>query len=100
MSISKIFFIGFLFISSFVSGQYQIQELTTQKGVSIRSLAVPSQNVIWASGSKGMIAKSTNEGKSFEWMQVKGYEKRDLEQCMLGTTKKQSLLLLRHLQLF
>jgi photosystem II stability/assembly factor-like uncharacterized protein len=77
MSISKIFFIGFLFISSFVSGQYQIQELTTQKGVSIRALSVPTESVIWASGSKGMIAKSTNKGKSFEWMQVKGYEKRD-----------------------
>lgn len=77
MSISKIFFICALFISSSMHAQYQIKELTAQKGVSIRAMSVPSEKVIWASGSKGMVTKSTNEGSSFEWMQVKGYEKRD-----------------------
>jgi photosystem II stability/assembly factor-like uncharacterized protein len=77
MSISKIFFICAFFICSGLNAQYQIKELTAQKGVSIRALSVPSAKVIWASGSKGMVAKSTNEGLSFEWMQVKGYEKRD-----------------------
>ena len=60
-----------------MNAQYQIKELTAQKGVSIRAMSVPSEKVIWASGSKGMVAKSTNEGLSFEWLQVKGYEKRD-----------------------
>ena len=77
MSISKIFFICAFFISSSLNAQYQIKELTTQKGISIRAMSVPSEKVIWASASKGMVAKSTNEGVSFEWMQVKGYEKRD-----------------------
>ena len=40
-------------------------------------MAVPNQNTIWASGSKGSIAKSVNGGTDFEWMQVKGYESRD-----------------------
>ena len=77
MSISKIFFICAVFISSSLSAQYEIKELTAKKGVSIRALSVPSEKVIWASGSKGMVAKSTNEGLSFEWIEVKGYEKRD-----------------------
>jgi photosystem II stability/assembly factor-like uncharacterized protein len=77
MSISKIFFICALLICSSLNAQYQIKELTAQKGISIRAMSVPSEKVIWASGSKGMVAKSTNEGLSFEWMQVKGYEKRD-----------------------
>jgi hypothetical protein len=77
MSISKIFFICAFFISSSLNAQYQIKELTAQKGISIRAMSVPSEKVIWASASKGMVAKSTNEGVSFEWMQVKGYEKRD-----------------------
>jgi photosystem II stability/assembly factor-like uncharacterized protein len=77
MSISKIFFICAVFMCTGLSAQYQMKALTTQKGISIRSLSVPSEKVIWASGSKGMVAKSTNEGVSFEWMQVKGYEKRD-----------------------
>lgn len=77
MSISKIFFSCALFFCSGLLAQYEIKELTTQKGVSIRALSVPSGKVIWASGSNGMVAKSTNEGGSFEWMQIKGYEKRD-----------------------
>jgi photosystem II stability/assembly factor-like uncharacterized protein len=77
MSISKIFFICAVFICTGLSAQYQMKALTTQKGISIRSLSVPSEKVIWASGSKGMVARSTNEGVTFEWMQVKGYEKRD-----------------------
>jgi photosystem II stability/assembly factor-like uncharacterized protein len=77
MSISKIFFICAFFISSSLNAQYQIKELTAQKGISIRAMSVPSEKVIWASASKGMVAKSINEGVSFEWMQVKGYEKRD-----------------------
>ena len=57
MSISKIFFVlAILITSSNVSAQNTIKELTVQKGVSIRSLSVPSEKVIWASGSKGMIA--------------------------------------------
>ncbi len=77
MSILRIFFICAVFICSGLNAQYQIKELTAQKGVSIRAMSLPSEKVIWASGSKGMVAKSTNEGVSFEWMQVKGFEKRD-----------------------
>jgi hypothetical protein len=56
------------------SGNNSIKILSQKKGVSIRGLAVPNQNTIWASGSKGSIAKSVNGGADFEWMQVKGYE--------------------------
>jgi len=59
------------------SGNNSIKILTQKKGISIRGLAVPNQNTIWASGSKGSIAKSINGGTDFEWMQVKGYETRD-----------------------
>jgi photosystem II stability/assembly factor-like uncharacterized protein len=59
------------------SGNNSIKILSQKKGVIIRGLAVPNQNTIWASGSKGSIAKSVNGGADFEWMQVKGYESRD-----------------------
>lgn len=77
MSISKIFFGCFFLFCTSLSAQYQIQNLTEKKGVSIRSLSVPSDQIVWASGSKGMIARSIDAGKTFEWLQVKGYEKRD-----------------------
>ena len=59
------------------SDNNSIKILTQQKGVSIRGMAVPNTNTIWASGSKGSIALSVNGGTSFEWMQVQGYETRD-----------------------
>ena len=59
------------------SGNNSIKILTQKKGVSIRGLAVPNTNTIWASGSEGSIAKSVNGGTNFEWMQVPGYESRD-----------------------
>ena len=45
--------------------------------VSIRGLSVVNDNIFWASGSGGMVAKSTDGGKNIEWMQVPGFEKRD-----------------------
>jgi photosystem II stability/assembly factor-like uncharacterized protein len=74
-----LFAILILFQNSFAqnSGNNSIKILSQKKGVSIRGLAVPNQNTIWASGSKGSIAKSVNGGADFEWMQVKGYESRD-----------------------
>ena len=74
-----LFAILILYQNSFAqnSGNNSIKILTQKKGVSIRALAVPNQNTIWASGSKGSIAKSVNGGTDFEWMQVKGYETRD-----------------------
>jgi hypothetical protein len=59
------------------SGNNSIKILTQKKGVSIRGMAVPNFNTIWASGSKGSIALSVNGGTDFEWMQVQGYETRD-----------------------
>lgn len=77
MSISKIILSFLLFISVEGFAQSSIDILTEQKGVSIRGLSIPNNKVIWASGSKGSIAKSVDGGNQFEWMQVKGYEQRD-----------------------
>lgn len=60
-----------------LSAQTPIKILTQKEGVSLRGLSIPSEKVIWASGSKGTVVKSLNGGESFEWLQVKGYETRD-----------------------
>ncbi len=77
MRISKIVFALILLSAHQLIAQTSIKILTEKKGVSIRGLSVPSEKVIWASGSKGSIAKSINGGESFEWSQVNGYETRD-----------------------
>jgi photosystem II stability/assembly factor-like uncharacterized protein len=49
---------------------------------SLRGLSIPNDNVIWVSGSNGMVGRSSNAGKNWNWFTVKGYEKiefRDIE---------------------
>ncbi|RYY55660.1 MAG: oxidoreductase [Chitinophagaceae bacterium] len=56
--------------------------LSTGNPSSLRGLCVVNDNVVWASGSHGMIGRSTNAGKNWKWTVVKGFEKtefRDIE---------------------
>ena len=55
----------------------QVQMLDSAHATSIRGMSVPTDKVVWLSGSKGTVARSTDGGAHFEWMTVKGYEKRD-----------------------
>lgn len=54
-----------------------ITELTSGTKTSIRGLSAVNDNVIWVSGSNGTVGKSTNGGKNWKWMTVKGFEKSD-----------------------
>ncbi len=54
-----------------------LQVLQSGKRVSLRGLSVVDDNIIWASGSSGSVARSTNGGQSWAWIKVPGYEKRD-----------------------
>ena len=65
-----------LFLSITASAQ-TIQLLDSNTTISIRGLSVVSDNILWASGSKGTVARSLDGGKTFQWMIVKGFEKRD-----------------------
>ena len=77
MRILTILFLFCLFTSQQLVAQTSIKILTEKKGVSLRGLAVPSEKVIWASGSKGNVALSVDGGNTFTWSQVQGYETRD-----------------------
>ena len=54
-----------------------LQTLMANNKVSIRGLSVVDDRIIWVSGSGGAVAKSLDSGKSWLWMTVKGFEKRD-----------------------
>ena len=59
-----------------------VEILTSGNKISLRGLSVVNDNVIWVSGSKGMVGKSSNGGKNWKWMTVKGFdttEFRDIE---------------------
>jgi len=87
---------GYLLILIFIvqstfaqnSGNNSIKILTQKKGVSIRGLSVPNESTIWASGSNGSIALSVNGGSDFQWIQVKGYERRDFRSIHAWNNKE------------
>jgi len=54
-----------------------IQTLDTGHKTSLRGLSVVSDKVIWVSGSNGSVARSTDSGKTWKWLPVPGFEKRD-----------------------
>jgi photosystem II stability/assembly factor-like uncharacterized protein len=55
----------------------QVEILTSGTKTSIRGLSVVNDRVLWVSGSNGTIGKSTDGGKTWKWLIVKGFEKRD-----------------------
>lgn len=65
-----------------------VELLQQNKPVSIRGLSVVDNNVAWASGSKGYITVITNSGKSWNWQQVKGFEKCDFRDIEAFSAKK------------
>jgi len=78
ITVKKLFFAFCITIStSAFSQQPTIKILESGKKVSIRGLSVVNNHVIWASGSGGSVARSTNGGNSFTWIKVSGYEKSD-----------------------
>lgn len=42
-----------------------------------RGLSVVNEKVIWISGQKGFVGRSTDGGKTFSWRRIKSYEKMD-----------------------
>ncbi len=60
----------------------QLDTLPGRPGVSFRGLSVINNDFIWVSGSKGTVGRSTNGGKHFNWLPVKGYENRDFRDIM------------------
>lgn len=66
-----------LFVVSAHAQTPAIQILESGKKTSIRGLSVVSDEIVWASGSGGNVARSTDGGKTFSWMKVPGYEKMD-----------------------
>src|SRR5437868_5358165 len=69
---------------SFSQNKYipKVEILTTGTKSSLRGLSVVNEQVVWVSGSKGTIGKTTNGGKDWKWFVVKGFEKaefRDIE---------------------
>ncbi|HTR28916.1 MAG TPA: hypothetical protein VMH27_06585 [Puia sp.] len=51
--------------------------MTDSAKLSLRGLSVVDDKTVWVSGSGGTVGKSLDGGKTWKWMTVPGYEKRD-----------------------
>lgn len=71
--------LSLLFFFSYLYGQKlpAVNVLTSDNKTSLRGLSVVTDDIIWASGNNGMVARSVNGGKDWKWIQVKGFEKSD-----------------------
>ena len=55
----------------------ELKMLTSGVNSSLRGLSVVSDQMVWCSGSNGMVAKTVDGGTNFRWIKVVGYETRD-----------------------
>lgn len=76
--IKKLVFAGCLgILIQSTAQQPTITIMESGKKVSIRGLSVVTDHIIWASGSSGSVARSVDGGTTWNWLTVRGYEKRD-----------------------
>jgi photosystem II stability/assembly factor-like uncharacterized protein len=60
----------------------EVEILTSGTKTSLRGLSVVSDAIVWVSGSNGAVGKTTDGGKNWKWITVKGFERnefRDIE---------------------
>ena len=69
--------IFFALIASKAPEKVSVQIITAGTNTSIRGMSIPAEKVVWVSGSNGTIGKSTDAGKTWRWIVVPGFEKRD-----------------------
>lgn len=84
----KLILLSALILFALVSKAQHIEVLQQGKAVSFRGLSVVDNRIAWVSGSKGTIATTNDGGKTWDWKQVKGYEKSDFRDIEAFSSKE------------
>ncbi|HSK12667.1 MAG TPA: hypothetical protein VK907_05595, partial [Phnomibacter sp.] len=78
--------ISIFLLGLFGSGASFSQTLTmvdsSHPKTSYRGLSIARDGSIWVSGSQGTIGKSTDEGKTWQWVNSAGSQKRDFRDVL------------------
>lgn len=80
-----------LLLLSLIAGRtmaQHIEVLQQDQATSIRGLSVLDDHVAWISGSKGTVGITTDGGKTWNWQQVKGFEKSDFRAIEAFSSKE------------
>lgn len=64
-------------LTAFNASAQSVKILTSGEKTSIRGLSVVTDRIVWASGSNGMVGESLDGGETWNWLQIKGFEKTD-----------------------
>ncbi|MDE3124763.1 MAG: oxidoreductase [Bacteroidota bacterium] len=93
MKCCQLFFIGcILFTSKIVCSQQLIMMNHGNTSTSIRSLSAVGKNIIWAAGSNGQVAKSTDGGLSWHWLMVDNYATKDFR-AIYAWNEKEAIIM-------
>jgi len=87
-SITKLILLLCILLLANIAGAQTITVLQQGKATSIRGLSVVDDSIAWISGSKGTVALTRNGGKSWDWQQVKGFEKADFRDIVAFSNKE------------
>jgi photosystem II stability/assembly factor-like uncharacterized protein len=82
----QLLLLGMLWLS-FSSAQH-IELLQQGHKTSLRGLSIVDDRTAWISGSEGTVAVTGDGGKTWNWMQVKGFEKADFRDIEAFSSKK------------
>jgi photosystem II stability/assembly factor-like uncharacterized protein len=77
-----------LFVAIGISKAQTVKVLEQTKPCSIRGLSVVDDHIAWVSGSSGYIGITTDGGQTWQWQQVKGFEKSDFRDVEAFSDKK------------
>jgi photosystem II stability/assembly factor-like uncharacterized protein len=78
----------FLFVFALSLKAQHIEVLQKGNPTSIRGLSVVDDKIAWISGSKGTVAITKDGGKTWDWQQVKGFEKSDFRDIEAFSSKE------------
>jgi hypothetical protein len=67
--------VAFFLIHNCVAQKIEI--INKEATSSFRGLSVVDNNIVWVSGSNGTVGRSTDGGKTWKWIKVKGFETTD-----------------------
>jgi photosystem II stability/assembly factor-like uncharacterized protein len=77
LQMKKLIFILLVVLSTNTLLAQKIEIVSDSISSSLRGLSAVDNNVVWASGSNGSVGNTTDGGKTWKWMTVKGFEKTD-----------------------
>ena len=88
----KLIFILLAVLSTNTLSAQKIEIVSESISSSLRGLSAVDNNVVWASGSNGAVGKTTDGGKTWKWMTVKGFEKTDFRDIEAFDAKTSQVL--------